>query len=213
MRILIAEDDPVSRTMLVSMLKNYGHEVVATTTGMEAWQEMQKPNPPPMALIDWMMPEMEGLEVVRHIRTLESEQQSGGIGRSYIIMLTSRDEMDDIIAGLNSGADDYLVKPFHMGVLRARIDVGHRMIRIQKQLALEIRELKEAQEHIRTLQGILPICMHCKNIRNDTGYWEQIDQYVSKHSQAMFSHGICPECLKKHYPEYFDENYKDIGAD
>jgi len=128
MRILIAEDDFTSRSMLVAVLKKAGHEVVDTTNGVEAWAELQKPGAPKLIILDWIMPEMDGLEVLNCVRDLNIKPPA------YIIMLTSKDEKADIIAGLNAGADDYLAKPFNLGELKARVEVGRRMVEMQEQL-------------------------------------------------------------------------------
>ncbi len=128
MKILIAEDDKTSRNLLTVVLTKQGHEVVATVNGAEAWQAMQQPDAPRLAILDWMMPEMDGPEVVRRIRALQTEQPP------YIIMLTAKSEKADIIAGLDAGADDYLAKPFDPGELRARIAVGWRMLELQTNL-------------------------------------------------------------------------------
>ena len=106
MRILIAEDDFTSRTVLTGVLKKHGHEVVATVNGAEAWQAMQQPDAPPLAILDWMMPEMDGIDVCRRVRALETDRPP------YIIMLTTKGEKADIVAGLEAGADDYLPKPY-----------------------------------------------------------------------------------------------------
>lgn len=196
MKILIAEDDITSRSLLKVLLTKRGHEVVATVNGAEAWQAMQLPDAPPLAILDWMMPEMDGLDVCRRVRTLETDRPP------YIIMLTTKGEKADIVAGLEAGANDYLPKPYDPGELHARIDVGRRLIEMQAILAGKIEELREALDHIKTLQGILPICSFCKKIRGDQGYWTQVESYISKHTDARFSHGICPECLKQHYPEF-----------
>ena len=194
MRILIAEDDLTSRTMLAAMLRKSGHDVVETANGSEAWDALQEPDAPRLAILDWMMPEMDGLEVVRRVRAIQSSQPP------YVIMLTAKDERADIVAGLDAGADDYLAKPFDVGELRARVEVGRRMVEMRERLAAQIQELRDSLEHIKTLQGILPICSFCKKIRDDQGYWDQVEAYVGKHSDVRFSHGICPECMKRHYP-------------
>jgi len=125
MRILIAEDDSTSRTILTGVLKKNGHEVVATINGAQAWQAMQNPDAPGLAILDWMMPEMNGPDVVRLIRAVPTDRPP------YIIMLTSKSEKADIITGLDAGADDYLSKPFDPGELRARIEVGRRILELQ----------------------------------------------------------------------------------
>ena len=199
MRILIAEDDFTSRTVLAGVLKKEGHEVTATVNGAEAWQALQQPDAPLLAILDWMMPEMNGPEVVRRVRSLPTNRPP------HLIILTSKSDKDDIIAGLEAGANDYLAKPFHVGELRARIEVGRRMVEMQAALVAKIEQLRQALEHIKTLHGILPICMHCKKIRNDQGYWNQVEAYISRHSDVTFSHGICPDCLRRVYPEVSGE--------
>lgn len=114
--------------MLVAVLKKAGHEVVETTNGVEAWAELQKPGAPKLIILDWIMPEMDGLEVLNRVHDLNNKPPS------YIIMLTSKNEKADIIAGLNAGADDYLAKPFNLGELKARVEVGRRMVEMQEQL-------------------------------------------------------------------------------
>lgn len=195
MRILIAEDDLTSRTVLRAGLTKHGHDVIETVDGAEAWQVMQRPDAPRLAILDWMMPHLDGLQVCRLIRAQPTDQPP------YIIMLTARGEKSDIIAGLEAGADDYVSKPFDAGELRARVNVAGRLLETQAARAGTIAELREALDHIKTLQGFLPICAFCKNIRDDKGYWSQVEAYLSTHTDVQFSHGICPDCVKKHYPE------------
>jgi diguanylate cyclase (GGDEF)-like protein len=148
MRILIAEDDFTSRIMLAGVLNKSGYEVVETASGLEAWEEMQKPDAPRIAVLDWMMPEMDGIEACRRIRTIETDQPP------YIIMLTSKDEKADIVTGLEAGADDYLAKPYDPGELCARINVGQRMIDMQAKL-MEARNALAHQATHDPLTGIL----------------------------------------------------------
>jgi DNA-binding response OmpR family regulator len=195
MRILVADDDLTSRDMLSAVLKKAGHDILHAVDGIEALGELLKPDAPRLVLMDWIMPELDGLDVLKRIREMKKEPQP------YIIMLTSKSEKSDVVAALSSGADDYLSKPFDLGELRARIDVGIRMVEMQTLLEVQLQRLREALEHIKVLQGILPICMFCKKIRDDKGYWDQVETYVTKRSNAEFSHSICPGCMKKHYPE------------
>jgi DNA-binding response OmpR family regulator len=194
MHILIAEDDPASATLLAEFLKMEGHEVSIAPDGAEAWKQIEKAREPQLILLDWQMPAMDGMEVVRRIQSLQDTPPA------YVIMLTSRGNKEDIIAALETGAHDYLAKPFDPGELRARIGVGCRMIQLQVALAGKIAELRQAIEQVKTLRGIVPICSNCKKIRDDEGYWNQVDAYISKHSEAQFTHGICPDCIKKLYP-------------
>ena len=199
MKILIAEDDLTSRLMLTGVLKKIGHDLIDTSNGHAAWAAMQRPDAPRMAILDWMMPGLDGLEVLRRIRGLKPDQPP------YVIMLTTKGDKRDIVSGLEKGADDYLTKPFDADELRARIEVGRRILDLQAHLAEQVRDLRQALEHVKTLQGILPICSFCKKIRDDKGYWDQVEAYVSRHSAATFSHSICPECMRTHYPEYDDD--------
>lgn len=195
MRILVAEDDLTSRTILAGIIGKLGYEALMASDGGSALEIMTGDDVPEMAVIDWIMPVMDGIEVCRKIRCKDTEQPP------YIIMLTGKDRKRDIVAGLEAGANDYISKPYDLDELKARIEVGRRMVSIQKQLAEKIVELKEALGHIKTLKGIVPICASCKKIRDDKGYWEQVEVYVKNHSEAQFSHGICPDCIKKLYPD------------
>ena len=135
MKILIAEDDFTSRTMLQAVLSKLGYEVVATSDGETALAAMQAADAPQLAVLDWMMPGMGGLEVCRRVRTLETDQPP------YLIILTTKREKEDIVAGLEAGADDYLAKPFDPAELRARVETGRRMVEIQARLAEKISDL------------------------------------------------------------------------
>ncbi len=99
------------------------------------------------------------------------------------------------MAGLDSGADDYITKPFDRDELQARINVGLRMAALQQSLAERVADLEEALKRVKQLQGLLPICCYCKCIRNDGNYWQRVEEYIGEHSDAQFSHGICPKCF------------------
>ncbi len=195
MRILIAEDDLTSRIVLTGVLKKIGYEVVEAINGAAAWNILQQTDAPRLAILDWMMTEMQGLELVRRVRARQTDRPPN------IIMLTARGEKADIIAGLDVGANDYLAKPFDPGELRSRIEVGRRMVELQDALADKVEELHRALDQIKTLRGIVPICSNCKKIRDDQGYWSQVEVYVRDHTEAEFSHSICPECREKLYTE------------
>jgi len=190
MRILIAEDDLVSRKMLEATLSRWGYEVVVTCDGQNALQVLTAPDAPRVAILDWMMPSLDGVDVCRKVR-------EGSVAQPpYIILLTAKGNKEDIVSGLEAGADDYVIKPFDREELRARLQAGLRIITLQNQLAARVRELEEAIARIRTLQGLLPICSYCKRVRNDGDYWQQVESYISDHSDARFSHGICPDCYE-----------------
>lgn len=203
MKILIAEDDITSRGMLRALLFKQGHDVIETRDGAAAWSVMSGPDAPRLAILDWVMPEMDGVDLCRRIRAEKIEPPP------YLLLLTVRGETADIVEGLSAGADDYLIKPFNPEELRVRVDVGRRMTEVQDQmleirdrLARKVGELTDALAHIRRLQGILPICANCKKVRDDKGYWQQVEVYIRDRTDAEFSHCICPECMWKLYPEY-----------
>ena len=148
MRILIADDDVTSRLVLAGVLKKHGHEVVVTVDGAEAWDALGRPDAPRLAILDWVMPGLSGVDVCRRARTIESDQPP------YIILLTSRGQKTDIVTGLEAGADDYLAKPFDPGELLARVDVGRRLIELQARL-IEARDALSHEAMHDPLTGVL----------------------------------------------------------
>jgi CheY-like chemotaxis protein len=188
MRILIADDEAVSRLTLAAMLKKRGHEVVAVNDGKAAWEALQVSDPAPLVILDWMMPGLDGLEVCRRVRA------TGALKGLYLILLTARDGQDHLIEGLEAGANDYVTKPFHPGELQARVNVGVHVVGLQSALGVRVRELEDALGRVQQLQGLLPMCSYCKSIRDDKDYWHRVEEYISDHSGAQLSHGICPNC-------------------
>lgn len=194
MRVLVAEDDPTTRRMLDARLQRWGHDVVCAEDGDHAWALLQEENAPKLLLLDRMMPGRGGLDLCRDIR-------AGTDGESwYIILLTGLTDKEDIVAGFEAGADDYVTKPFHSAELRVRLMTGERILELQMSLCRRVRELEDSLAHVKTLQGILPICMHCHRIRDDQESWQRIENYIQAHTEALFSHALCPECMEKHYP-------------
>ena len=191
MRILIAEDDAISRRLLQAALVKWGYEVVVTTNGDEAWGALQEPDAPALAILDWLMPGQDGVELCRRARAIPQ------FSTLYLILLTSRGSKDDIVSGLEAGADDHVTKPFDHDELRALVQVGRRMVLLQQALAERVRELEAALSREQQLQGLLPICCYCKKIRDDRNYWHQVESYIVDHASVKFSHGVCPDCSVK----------------
>jgi CheY-like chemotaxis protein len=144
------------------------------------------------------MPAMDGIEVVRRVRQA-ADLDSHYV---YIILLSQKTTQEEIVQGLEAGADDYIVKPYDLAELRVRIRTGERILELQRALIAANQELRQALGRVKTLSGLLPICASCKNVRDDKGYWQQIEAYVRDHSEAEFSHSICPSCFDKLYPEF-----------
>ena len=195
MRILIAEDDFTSRAMLAAVLHKGGHEIVEANNGVEAWQAMQQADAPKMAIIDWMMPKMDGLELVRRVRGLATDQPP------YLIMLTSKGEKADIVAGLDAGANDYLGKPFDAGELRARVNVGFRMVEMQAAL-IESREALAYQASRDPLTGMF-------NRRAILDHLHQQLAQVSRHEYAM----AVAICDIDHFKQINDTHGHQTGDD
>jgi len=191
MRILIAEDDAVSRRVLDATLKRWDYETIVTGDGAEAWAELCKEDCPRLLILDWMMPGLDGTEICRRLRAREDGSTF------YILLLTAKTQKDDIVAGLDAGADDYITKPFHHQELRARVQTGRRILELQHRNEVQIEELERALQEVKQLSGLLPICSYCKRIREGESYWQQVEAYISGHSDARFSHSVCPECMEK----------------
>lgn len=192
MRVLIAEDEATSRYLVQNLVKSAGFEVLVAVDGSEALRILEGSTPPEIALLDWMMPGVDGLDVCRRIRAATPN------AATYVILVTARGGLANVVQGLEAGADDYITKPFDPRELRARLNVGVRIVQLQQALLDRFHELEEALKRVKQLQGLLPICSYCKKIRNDRNYWEQVDAYVASHSEAQFSHGVCPDCYQIH---------------
>lgn len=195
MKILIVDDDSTSRDILGSMLKRCGHDVLEADDGEKAWRILNARGAPRLVILDWILPGISGAELCRKLRARPAEPPL------YIIMLSVRVDNADVVEGLGAGANDYVRKPYNMEELKARVRVGERVVRLETGMRRRILQLERAAAHIKTLQGLLPICMHCHRIRKDAVTWQRIEEYISEHSGAQFSHGICEDCSMKYYPE------------
>jgi len=199
MKVLIAEDDAVSRLLLENVLRDWGYDVVSAADGTEAWSVLGKPDAPRLTILDWQMPGVDGLELCRRLR---SNPRTASI---YILLLTGKGGTDNVVHGLRSGANDYLTKPFDLDELSARLGVGRRVVELQQALSERVEELEQALAHVKTLRGLIPICAWCKKVRNDQNFWQQVEEYLGQHTDVRFSHGICPEC--------FEDRARELAAD
>ncbi|MEI8340238.1 MAG: response regulator [Verrucomicrobiota bacterium] len=190
-RVLVAEDHHISRHLLERSLMNWGFDVVTAEDGEAAIEALNAENAPSLAIIDWMMPRMDGLDVCRHVR------KQTGRPYTYLVLLTAKSQKEEIAAGLEAGADDYVIKPFDPDELRARLTVGQRVVELERTLAKKVLDLEAAISDVKKLKGLLPICMYCKSIRDDKDYWHQIEEYIHHQTGTDFSHGICPACMAK----------------
>lgn len=196
-RILVAEDDAVTRALVVRVLTDSGYDVLAVEDGDAALAEWGR-HRPPIVLTDYMMPGTDGPELCRRIR------QSDADSYTYIIVLTSRDDQEGVLTGLQAGADDYVKKPFDRNELLLRVSAGERVVKLEIALADKVRRLEDALKRVRTLEGILPTCSYCGRIREEDGSWAELESYVRHRTDAEFSHGYCPDCVKEHVLPQFE---------
>lgn len=192
-RILIVDDDPQNIQIVANTLQNEGYQMAYAQDGRIALEKVKEIKFD-LILLDVMMPEIDGLEVCK---TLKS---SPGKRDIPVIFLTVKDEMKDIVKGFEAGAADYLIKPFHSAELLARVRTHLTLKKTRDREKDLISKLKAALAKVKQLSVLLPICSGCKKIRDDEGYWQQLEHYLSSRSEIQFTHSFCPECIKKIYP-------------
>src|SRR5882724_10457421 len=176
MNILIVDDDPTSRIVLGATLKKLGHTVTAASTADEVLAALESGHVP-LLISDLVMPGTNGLDLCRRIRAANRPQYT------YIILLTAVSGKSGYLVGMKAGADDFLVKPFDKDMLAARLVAAERILNLQSQ--------------VKQLSGLLPICCVCKKVRDDKNYWQQVESFIVKRTDAKFSHGYCPDCLNQ----------------
>ena len=216
-RVVVAEDDYLVGEMIKGLLQDLGYTVVGeAANGLEA-VEMTESLHPDIVLMDIKMPDMDGIEaaqlmsercptpvvVLTAYDTLEMVQQASAAGvGAYLIKPPDASEMERAITISRARFDDMMELRHLNANLRAEITERKRLDAEKERL---IGELKSALTEIKALRGILPICSSCKKIRDDKGYWQQVEVYVREHSEAEFTHSLCPECAKKLYPQFYKE--------
>ena len=194
-RILIVDDDPINIKLLTKSLHG-DYDINTASNGCEAIGQV-KSSPPDMIILDVMMPDLSGFDVCKAIK---GEEAYADIP---ILFLTGEDSLEAEIAGLELGGIDYLRKPVNFDLLRLRVRNHVELKRRNDIVKEQVDQLEAALGRISQLEGIIPICMYCKKIRDDQNSWHQLEQYITDHSDALFSHGICPDCNKKQMKENF----------
>lgn len=202
----MVDDRPSNLLLLEHNLRTPGIEIFKADSGQDAVEQAQN-NDFALILLDVQMPVMDGFETAEALRKNEKTSHVP------IIFITAMSRQDKyVFKGYESGAVDYLFKPVEEAILKSKVKVFTDIYRqkniIEKQraeLAEKVRELQKALDEIKILKGIIPICANCKKIRNDKGYWQQVESYIEEFADVDFSHGICPDCLRKLYPEVAEE--------
>lgn len=188
MKLLIAEDEYTTRLMVQVSLENWGYTVSSVEDGNQAWELLEKPEAPDVAILDWEMPGLDGIEVCRRIKELKRDNPI------YVILLTARDSRNDILQGFDAGADDYMTKPFNDDELRARVRVAERLVTIQSSLSQTVDELKSALDLVDSLEGSLPVCTSCLKIEGEDHNWYTIDQCINERFDRRFTPDLCNNC-------------------
>ena len=203
MKLLLADDDPIYQRLIEKCLRSE-FDICVANNGGDAWRLLTEPPVPKIAVLNWMMPQSDGVELCHKIRG------TGQTARMYVVLVTAKSRLQDVLDGFHAGADDYVLKPFHPSELRARVMVGSRIVGLQDALADRIDKLQDALAQVRTLRRLLPICSYCKRIRDDHDYWAQLEEYLGKHADLEFSHGICPNCYEKYWKSELSEDTHDV---
>ena len=212
MAILIVDDSPDQHLLLRSILTKAGHhQIVGADSAKAAFGLLNLDGGPPsidvdLILMDVLMPDLDGVAACRQIK------QQVHLQDIPIIMVTAKNDLDNLKEAFSAGAMDYINKPVKSVELLARVTSALTLkteMDRRKQREAELRrineDLQQALREVKVLRGLIPICASCKKIRNDGGFWQQIEEYIGEHSEAEFSHGLCQPCLKKLYPGVYQD--------
>jgi phosphoserine phosphatase RsbU/P len=174
MKILVAEDDPVATKILQRALESFGHKVILTANGDEAWEAFDR-EPVRIIISDWLMPNLDGLELCQKVRGRKKTLYT------YFILLTAQETTpENYDKAAEAGVDDFFTKPLDRSTIRMRLRVAERILGYTTE--------------IRQLQDMIPICAYCRKIRNDDNYWQMVETYINEQTGSSFTHGICPTC-------------------
>ncbi|MEI6054913.1 MAG: response regulator [Lentisphaerota bacterium] len=211
MKILLVDDEIRNLKLLEEMLGIFNHTLLKVMNGRMALSVLKENPDTDLVLLDVMMPDMDGYE------TCAAMKADNALKDIPIIFITALADDANQVKGFKYGAVDYVTKPFKIEILEARVNT-HLLIKKQRDSLVKllaekdglISDLTEAMAHIKTLKSILPICASCKKIRNDEGYWHQVDAYIATHTDTKFSHSICPDCITKLYPDIAADLLKEM---
>ncbi|MBN1600987.1 MAG: response regulator [Chitinispirillaceae bacterium] len=182
--ILVVDDNSENLRLLCGILEEHNYQTVMAKSGKDAITFLEKESAD-LILLDIMMPDESGINICKLLK------RSINLKNIPIIFVTARAESEDVVNGFEAGAVDYITKPFNPSELLARVKTHI--------------ELKLAREEIKTLRGIVPLCAGCKNIRLPDGTWQVLEEYIQQNTEAELSHGLCPDCIRKLYPDFADK--------
>lgn len=195
--ILVVDDSNSASKLLVDILAAEGHQVRVANSGQLAMSSVMKLLPD-LILLDVQMPGIDGFKVCRWIK---EDAKLKGIP---VIFISAASNVKDIVMGFHSGGVDYITKPYQVEEVLARVNTQLELKRQKEMLEQRTAELEDALAKVKVLSGIIPICASCKKIRDDHGYWSQVEMYIRDHSDAIFSHAVCPECVQTLYGDMND---------
>jgi CheY-like chemotaxis protein len=190
-QILVATEHRTSRDLLERCLAQWGFHVTTAENGEAALRILASEDAPRLAIINWKMPELDGLEVCRRLRATSRRPSL------YIILLTGKNPEEGLAAGLDAGADDCVIKPFEDTELHCRVNLGQRILQLQRRLAGFDSALEQTASRVKQIRRFLPICAYCKRIRDDADYWHDIETYIEIENGAALMRGICPTCAER----------------
>lgn len=203
-QVLIAEDTPLVGELIQEELEKIGYSVAGEALDGRQAVEMARTLRPDVILMDIEMSDVDGIEATRQIQERSP---------TPVVVLTSYETQELVKRASAAGVGAYLVKPPDaremeraITIAMARFDDMMELRHLNAELQARNEELQQALDKLKTLSGLLPICANCKKIRDDDGYWHQVEAYIRDHSEVEFSHGICPDCKKKLYPDFFKED-------
>jgi len=199
-KILVVEDDPFFQRVLQKRVAGEGYQVAIAGDGREGMKSIVTFEPD-LVISDWMMPEVDGLELCQSVKTGLKE------AAPYFILLTAKGEVNNKLLGLETGADDYLVKPCDPGELMARVRAGLRIVLLNQELRQAVgqlqvinAELVSTRDAMKRLAERLPLCSACHKVRDGEDLWRYLDEYLRSRGRMDFTHGLCPECKATQYP-------------
>ncbi len=204
-RILVVDDTAYNLKILFDLLSQETYDVLVAQSGKKAL-EILSATEPDLILLDVMMPEMNGFDVLKKIKTTP-------VWRDIpVVFLTAKTDHESLVEGFQLGAVDYVTKPFQADELIARVHTHSSLRKAHQDLQRQHTELERAYAEIKTLQSLLPICFNCKKVKDDTGYWMKLEEYLANTMHVKVSHGLCDDCLKELYPLEAERILKSRGS-